>query len=168
MAKYVAVDLNELLKGMPPSQLRRLPKLRKEYATRSHENLVVLTAIFRILLEDMSDLTKKVSAANDTNRTLVEQRHAALQELNAQLTSALKSAPRRAAKRATRARWSRLEPVKKLAFERRKQFAHLKRSPAIDKFLPEILEACRAAGEPLSGGNPKETVERWFRKAAIK
>ena len=65
-------------------------------------------------------------------------------------------------------RWSRLDPVKQLAFKRRKQFAHLKRSPAIDKFLPEILEACRAAGEPLSGGDPKATVERWFRKAGIK
>lgn len=73
-----------------------------------------------------------------------------------------------AATRAARGRWSRLDPVKELAFKRRAEFPNLSRSAAIDRILNEILHACREAGEPLTGGNPKETVTRWFREAGIK
>jgi len=112
-------------------------------------------------LEDLVKLSEKIGVANETNRAL-------LKENNSLLKLALKAEPSRAAKHATSARWARLEKARQLAFKRRAEYAHLKRSPAIDNFLPEILEACRAAGEPLSGGDPKATVERWFRKAGIK
>lgn len=73
-----------------------------------------------------------------------------------------------ATSRAGRSRWSRLDRAKELAFKRRKEFASLSRSAAIDKFLPEVVEACRVDGEPLTGGDPKRTVTDWFRKAGIK
>lgn len=72
------------------------------------------------------------------------------------------------ARRSATSRWSRLDGAKELAFMRRKELATLSRSAAIDKFLPEVVEACRAAGEPLTGGDPKRTVTEWFRKAGIK
>lgn len=73
-----------------------------------------------------------------------------------------------AASRAARGRWSRLNPVKELAFKLRAELPNLSRSAAIDRFLPEILDACRNAGEPLTGGDPKATVTKWFRDAGIK
>jgi hypothetical protein len=73
-----------------------------------------------------------------------------------------------AATRAARGRWSRLDSVKELAFKRRAEFPNLSRSAAIDRILDELLNACREAGEPLTGGNPKETVTRWFREAGIR
>lgn len=73
-----------------------------------------------------------------------------------------------AATRAARSRWSRLDPVKELAFKRRQEYPQLSRSAAIDKFLTEVLDACREAGEPLTGGDPKATITKWFRDAGIK
>jgi len=73
-----------------------------------------------------------------------------------------------AAKRASKSRWSRLDPVKEFAFNRRKELSSLSRSAAIDQMLPDILKRCRDVGEPLSGAVPKDTVTRWFREAGIK
>lgn len=66
------------------------------------------------------------------------------------------------------ARWGRLDKAKALAFMRRREFPKLSRSAAIDRFLPELLDACREAGAPLTGGDPKATVTKWFRDAGIK
>ncbi|KLD64580.1 hypothetical protein [Dyella japonica] len=72
------------------------------------------------------------------------------------------------ARNSVRNRWARLDPVKALAFRRRQEYPHLSRSRAIDQMLPEVLDAAKDAGEPLTGGDPKATVEGWFRKAGVK
>lgn len=66
------------------------------------------------------------------------------------------------------ARWSKLEPVKQLAFERRKELQGVTRAEAIRRMLPAILDAARAAGVPLTGQTPEATVTKWFRDAGIK
>lgn len=171
MGAFTIVESDELVKGLTPDQRLRVSELRKEYVAGSHEGLATLTAIYQVCADDLVKSIKDLDTLENERSSLQTELARALssaQESIQLLKEALKTAPHRAAKRATNARWSRLKPVKQLAFERRRQFAHLKRSPAIDKFLPEILEACRAAGEPLTGGDPKATVERWFRKAGIK
>jgi hypothetical protein len=75
---------------------------------------------------------------------------------------------------AGKTRWARLDPVKELAFKRHREAREinpqLSRAASIRKMLPEVLEASRLAGEPLSGDETAvmETVTRWFRKAEIK
>ena len=66
------------------------------------------------------------------------------------------------------ARWSRLDPVKQLAFKRRAEMPHLSRAAAIEQMKAEIVKAAKDAGEPLSGGNPARTIADWCRKANIK
>ncbi|GAB3356139.1 hypothetical protein [Lysobacter tyrosinilyticus] len=65
-------------------------------------------------------------------------------------------------------RWGRLEPVKDLAFQRRKEMSGLSRAEAIRRMLAEIRSAAEAAGERLSGQDTEKTIERWFRKAGIR
>lgn len=71
-------------------------------------------------------------------------------------------------RKSSNARWSPLISVKALAFRRRQELSHLSRSAAIDQMLAEILAAARDAGRPFTGGNPKRTIEKWFRDADIK
>lgn len=68
------------------------------------------------------------------------------------------------------ARWSRLDPVKELAFQRRREMPPPKfsRAEAIRRMEAEIVAAAREAGEPLTGADPKTTITDWFRKAGIK
>ncbi|UJJ58241.1 hypothetical protein [Rhodanobacter denitrificans] len=68
------------------------------------------------------------------------------------------------------ARWSRLDPVKELAFQRRREMPAPKfsRAEAIRRMEAEIVAAAREAGEPLTGADPKTTITDWFRKAGIK
>ena len=82
--------------------------------------------------------------------------------------SAIAEHERARAARVAEARWSRLMPVKELAFQRREEMSHLSRAAAIKRMLPEILAASRDAKEPLTGGDPTATVTRWFREAGIK
>lgn len=72
------------------------------------------------------------------------------------------------ARKSASARWARLDTVKALAFRRRQELSHLSRSAAINQMQAEILDAARDVGEPLTGGNPKRTIEDWFRKAEIR
>lgn len=75
---------------------------------------------------------------------------------------------------AGKSRWSKLDPVKQLAFKRhgeaREVDPRLSRAASIRKMLPEVVEASRLAREPLTGDGQAviETVTRWFRKAGIK
>ncbi|MGN7917326.1 hypothetical protein [Lysobacter sp. 22409] len=70
--------------------------------------------------------------------------------------------------RAGRSRWSRLDAVKELAFRRRKEMLSVSRAEAIRRMLPEVLEAAKAQGEPLTGQTPEATVTKWFRDAGVK
>lgn len=65
------------------------------------------------------------------------------------------------------ARWSKLDSAKKLAFAKREEMPGVSRAEAIRRMLPEVLEAARKAGAPLTGQDPKETITRWFREAGI-
>ena len=65
-------------------------------------------------------------------------------------------------------RWSRLDPVKELAFQRRREMSHLSRAEAIRRMTKEIVDAAKAAKEPLVGSDPARTITAWFRKALIK
>jgi hypothetical protein len=74
---------------------------------------------------------------------------------------------RRGAKTA-RLRWDRLDPVKALALQRRKEMPNLSRAEAIRRMADEVVLAAREAGEPLTGMDPARTIEDWFRKLGVK
>jgi hypothetical protein len=67
------------------------------------------------------------------------------------------------------ARWQRLEPVKKWAFEQRRNNPGPSRAAVIRNILSEVKERAKAEKEPLTGSDEAvvRTVTDWFRKAGI-
>lgn len=75
---------------------------------------------------------------------------------------------------ASTARWSRLDPVREVAFElhrqAREQAPGISRAESIRRMQSKVVEAARASGEPLTGDTPAvtATITGWFRRKGIK
>ncbi len=70
--------------------------------------------------------------------------------------------------KAANARWGKLDPVKELAFQKRREYGpKISRAAAIRLMKNDVLVAARGVGIPLIGLDPETTIDSWFRRAQI-